>query len=63
MNFKIYVLLLESVCCDFHGDGQSYDEYLRQVGANEMALDVTLADIEDNVSRLDLLTDSPTRER
>ncbi len=44
-------------------DGQSYDECLKQVKANEMALAVKLADIEDNASRLDQLTDSATKER
>ncbi len=44
-------------------DGQSYDEYLKQVKANEMALAVKLADIEDNVSRLEQLTDPATKGR
>ncbi len=43
--------------------GQAYDDYLARVKANPMALAVKLADIEDNVSRLDQLTDAATRER
>jgi (p)ppGpp synthase/HD superfamily hydrolase len=44
-------------------EGQPYEEYLKKVKANEMALAVKLADVEDNVSRLDQLTDLETRER
>ena len=44
-------------------DGQSYDDYLKQVKENEMALAVKLADIEDNVSRLEQLTDLVTKGR
>jgi len=43
--------------------GQSYDCYLKQVKANKMALAVKLADIEDNMSRLDQLTYSATKNR
>jgi (p)ppGpp synthase/HD superfamily hydrolase len=43
--------------------GQTYGDYLKQVKANEMALAVKLADIEDNMSRLDQLTDLETRGR
>jgi (p)ppGpp synthase/HD superfamily hydrolase len=43
--------------------GQAYEDYLAQVKANAMALAVKLADIEDNESRLDQLTDVATRER
>jgi (p)ppGpp synthase/HD superfamily hydrolase len=44
-------------------DGQLYADYLKQVKANGMALAVELADIEDNMSRLDQITDAATRER
>ena len=44
-------------------EGQPYEEYLKQVKANEMALAVKLADVEDNMSRLDQLTDLETRGR
>ena len=44
-------------------EGQPYNEYLKQVKSNEMALAVKLADVEDNVSRLDQLTDLETKER
>ena len=44
-------------------DGQTYADYLKQVKANEMDLVVKMADIEDNVSRLDQLTDVARRER
>jgi (p)ppGpp synthase/HD superfamily hydrolase len=44
-------------------EGQPHDDYLKQVKANKMALAVKLADIEDNVSRLDQLSDSATKER
>jgi len=42
---------------------QHYADYLKQVKANEMALAVKLADIDDNVNRLDQLTDLETKER
>lgn len=44
-------------------DGQSDHDYLKQVKTNEMALAVKLVDLEDNVSRLDQLTDSVTKVR
>ena len=43
--------------------GQPYEEYLMRVKNNKMALAVKLADIDDNESRLDQLTDLATRER
>jgi (p)ppGpp synthase/HD superfamily hydrolase len=43
--------------------GQAYEDYLAKVKANKMALAVKLADIADNMSRLDQLTDLSTRER
>jgi len=44
-------------------DRQLYNVYLNLVKANEMALIVKLADIEDNVSCLGQLTDEATKER
>lgn len=43
--------------------GQNYEEYLGLVKANKLALTVKLADIADNVRRLDQLTDLVTKDR
>ena len=55
--------IVDAVVAMTKRDVQSYDEYLKQVKANEMALAVKLADVEDNMSRLDQLTDLETRRR
>ena len=43
--------------------GQDYIQYLNLVKANKMALAVKLADIADNMGRLDQLTDQATKLR
>ena len=55
--------IVDAVVAITKKQGQSYDDYLGQVKANEMALAVKLADIEDNVNRLYKLTDAATKER
>jgi (p)ppGpp synthase/HD superfamily hydrolase len=55
--------IVDAVVAITKKQGQLYDDYLKQVKANEMALTVKLADIEDNMSRLDQITDLETRER
>lgn len=55
--------IVDAVVAMTKQDGQLYEDYLEQVKANELALAVKLADIEDNMSRIDKLPDQATRQR
>lgn len=44
--------VLEAVDCLTHRDGESYEEFVGRVGKNEIAKQVKIADLEDNMNVL-----------
>lgn len=56
INNKIPADVVEAVQCLTKANGESYDEFIKRVTNNKLALKVKKADIEDNINVLRLNT-------